>query len=94
MVNINISLTEEAYNFLKSLKGDNKSFSDVVIEMKEKGCYKKGSKEAIKKYFGILKNRDINWEERERKMKEFRDGFNKNLQERLEYNKILKTKTV
>lgn len=83
MVNINISLTEEAYNYLKMLKGKDKSFSDVVIEMKENGCNRKGSKELLMKYYGCLKDKNIDWEEKEKKMKEFREGFNKNLRERL-----------
>ncbi|MEK6860045.1 MAG: antitoxin VapB family protein [Nanoarchaeota archaeon] len=82
MVNINISLTEEAYRFLKTLKGKDKSFSDVVIEMKENECNRKGSKEAIMKFFGCLKDKNIDWDEKEKGMKKFREGFNKNLRER------------
>ncbi len=90
MVNVNISITREAYNFLKGLKGKDKSFSDVIVEMKEEGNSRKGSKERLMKYFGCLKDKNIDWNEREKNMKEFRDGFNKNLGERLEYNKTLK----
>lgn len=81
MVNINISLTEEAYNYLKMLKGRDKSFSDVVIEMK-KDC-NKGNGKSLLKYAGVLKDKGIDWDEKERRMKEFREGFNKNLKERL-----------
>jgi len=79
MVNINISLTEEAYNYLKMLKGKDKSFSDVVIEMKENGCNNKGNKEAIMKFFGCLKDKNIDWVEKEKNMKKFREDFNKRI---------------
>jgi predicted CopG family antitoxin len=82
MVNINISLKEEAYNYLKMLKGNDKSFSDVVIELKN-NSNKKGNKEEIMKFFGCLKDKNIDWNEKEKNMKKFRDGFNKNLRERL-----------
>ena len=36
MVNINISIKEEAYSFLKSFKAKDKSFSDVILEFKKK----------------------------------------------------------
>jgi len=74
MVNINISLTEEAYNYLKMLKGKDKSFSDVVIEMK-KDC-NKGNGKSLLKYAGVLKDKGIDWDEKEKRMKEFREGFN------------------
>ncbi len=79
MVNINISLTEEAYNYLKMLKGKDKSFSDVIADMKESGCVRKGSKEAIMKFFGGLKDKGIDWNEKEKRMKEFREEFNKRM---------------
>jgi len=44
MTNINISLTEDAYNYLKMLKGKDKSFSDVVMDIKSNCENKKGSK--------------------------------------------------
>ena len=80
MVNINISLTKEAYNYLKMLKGKDKSFSDVIIDMKERCHLRKGSKEAIMKYFGCLKDKNIDWDEREKRMKEFREDFNKRVE--------------
>lgn len=76
MANINISITEEAYNFLKMLKGRDKSFSDIIIEMKENCEDRKGSKERIMKFFGALKDKKIDWDEREKRMKEFRESFN------------------
>jgi predicted CopG family antitoxin len=74
MVNINISIKEEAYNFLKSLKGEDKSFSDVIIEMKEEGINRKGSKERLMKYFGCLKD-SKNLDEIEENIKGFREEF-------------------
>ncbi|MBI2653946.1 antitoxin VapB family protein [Candidatus Woesearchaeota archaeon] len=46
-----ISLSEEAYEKLKSKKGDNKSFSDVVIELVDKK-----PKKSIMDLFGVLKD--------------------------------------
>lgn len=71
MVNINISIKKEAYSYLDSLKAKDKSFSDVILEFKERDAGKKGSKEAIMKYFGALK--DLDWEKKEKVMKEFRE---------------------
>jgi predicted CopG family antitoxin len=81
MVNINISLTEEAYNYLKNLKGKDKSFSDVVIEMKEK-CAKKGSKELVMKYFGRIEKSRL--DELEKRTEKIRDDVNRELNERVE----------
>lgn len=72
MVNINISLKEEAYNFLSSLKTKNKSFSDVILEFKEKN-----NNRNIMRFFGALK--DLDWGKKEKSIREFRDSFNKRL---------------
>lgn len=61
------------------LKGKDKSFSDVVIEMKGNECNRKGSKELLMKYFGGLKDKGIDWNEKEKRMKEFREEFNKRI---------------
>ncbi len=45
-----ISLSEEAYGKLKNRKTDDKSFSDVVIELVDKK-----SKRSIMDLFGVLK---------------------------------------
>ncbi len=81
MGSINISLRKEAYEFLKSLKDSNKSFSDVILEFKDNEKVEKGSKEAVLKFFGVLK--DIDWKSREKRMKELRKSFNKRLTERM-----------
>lgn len=83
MVNINISITEDAYKFLKNLKGRDKSFSEVIIEMKENGCYRKGSKEGILRLAGVLK--DVDWKKKEKRMKEFREEFNERINETEKY---------
>ena len=76
MASTNISIKNEAYLFLRSLRGREDSFSDVIMRFKEK----KGSKEAIMKYFGALKNEDIDWAEKEKRMKRLRDSVNKRME--------------
>ena len=76
MASTNISIKNEAYLFLRSLRGRDDSFSDVIMRFKEK----KGSKEAIMKYFGALKNEDIDWAEKEKRMKRLRDSVNKRME--------------
>ena len=79
MVSVNISLTEEAYDYLKMLKGKEKSFSDVVLELKEGSGEKKGSKEAVMKFFGAFKDKGIDWEAKEKRMKAFRNEVEERL---------------
>ena len=74
MGSVNISIKKEAYNFLASLKERDRSFSDVILEFKGRQMERKGSKESIMKFFGVLKN--INWKEREKRMRDFRKEFN------------------
>jgi predicted CopG family antitoxin len=75
MASINISLTEEAYNYLKMLKGKDKSFSDVVLEMKNE-CFKKGSAKSVLRFAGVLKNLDT------KKFDKIREDLNENFKER------------
>ena len=75
MVNINISIKEEAYEFLRTLKGRNKSFSEVILEFKGK----KGNKDVLMSFFGGLANKGIDWDVKEKRMKEFRESFNKRI---------------
>ena len=77
MASINISLREEAYEFLKARKTDNKSFSDVVLEFKGNTMMEKGSKEAVLRFFGGLEH--VDWESRENAMKRFRKNFARRL---------------
>ncbi len=76
MVSINISIKREAYNFLKSLKTKDKSFSDIILELKENKGEKRSAKSLLR-FAGALK--DIDWEERGRRMKDFRKSFNERL---------------
>ena len=71
MVNINISIKDEAYNFLKNLKSKDKSFSDVILDFKKEH-------DSIMKFFGILK--DADWNEREKNMKGLRGSISRRLQ--------------
>ena len=84
MASVNISLTKEAYNYLKMLKGKDKSFSEVVLEIKGER-FKKGSKENILRFAGGLKNSNINWNEFEKNITEFRKGFDKRVEETINY---------
>lgn len=77
MVNINISLRKEAYDFLNSLKTKNKSFSEVILDFK-KDKYEKGNAKSLLRFAGILKN--VDWEEREKEMKALRKDFDKRIE--------------
>lgn len=70
MPSINISLKREAYEFLKNLKSEDKSFSDVILGFKKE-------KDDIMRFFGVLKSAD--WDEKETNMKNLRASFNKRL---------------
>lgn len=70
MSSINISVKKEAYNFLRNLKTRDKSFSDVILSFKKE--------HGIMRFFGIF--RDIDWDAREKNMKNLRGSFNKKLQ--------------
>lgn len=78
MPSINISIRKEAYEFLKSFKTKDKSFSDVILELKE-NKHEKGSAKSLLRFAGALKN--LNWDEKEKRMKEFRHSFNKRIEE-------------
>lgn len=71
MGSVNISLKEDAYEFLRSLKSVNQSFSDVVLG------FKKSEGQNVLRFFGVLK--DANWEKKERVHKELRDEFEERL---------------
>ena len=63
MVNVNISIKEEAYRYLKSLKSKDKSFSQVILEFKK-------NNRNILRFFGVLK--EVDFDSRAKKMAEFR----------------------
>ena len=78
MSSVNISIREEAYRFLKSLKSRDKSFSDVILKFKEE----KGKKNNIMRLFGVLSDKGIDWKAKEKRMKRFRDSFSRRLSKR------------
>ena len=78
MSSINISIRKEAYEFLKSFMAKDKSFSDVILELKE-NKYEKGSVKSLLRFAGVLKNMD--WDDKEKRIKEFRHSFNKRIEE-------------
>ncbi len=68
-----ITVTESAYNALRNLKGEDESFSEVIIRVTK-------GKANIEKYFGVLKKEDA---ERIRgSIKEFRKKADKDYGER------------
>jgi len=72
MGSMNISIKQEAYDLLKMLKHENKSFSDVIIELvSEKG---KGNSKDIVKLWGCLKeNGSDYWSQRKKDYKKIRE---------------------
>ena len=70
MTSINISLKREAYTILKQRKAKNESFSDVIVSRFK-------TKSNPLDFFGVLKDKD--WLVAEKKMKSFRESFNKQL---------------
>ncbi|MBD3204114.1 hypothetical protein GF327_07495 [Candidatus Woesearchaeota archaeon] len=69
MTSINISIKEEAYDFLKKLKTKDKSFSDVILGFKKESD--------IMNFFGALKNK--NWDKKKKRMKSLRESFERRL---------------
>lgn len=70
MGSINISIKKEAYEFLKNLKSSDKSFSDVILNFKKE-------QNNIMRFFGVLK--DMDWDEKEKQMKNLRSSFGRRL---------------
>ncbi len=75
MGSMNISIKDEAYRFLASLKKNSESFSDVILRFKTH----EENKDKILAFFGILSGKDIDWKEKEERMKSFRDSFSNRL---------------
>lgn len=74
MSSMNISIRKEAYDFLRSLQSGRKSFSEVILGLKEKQ-ERKGNKEAVLSYFGAVENKKIDLKKTEKNIKEFREEF-------------------
>lgn len=81
MGSVNIAIRDEAYQFLKSMMKKDESFSDVILKLKGK----KGNKENVMRLFGALKDEDIDWEVKEKRMKEFRDSVEKRIEQTTKY---------
>ena len=79
MTNINISIREEAYQFLKSLKTGNRSFSDIIL-----GFKKVKSKDNLMSFFGAMHDMKIDWYTKEKTMKEFRSSFGRRITKTIE----------
>lgn len=76
MANINISLKKDAYEFLKSLKSKDRSFSDVILEFKNSG-----TNNNIMGLFGGLKELNIDYKSKEKRMAMFRESFGRKVRE-------------
>jgi len=76
---VNISLTKEAYEYLKRLKGKNRSFSDVVLEFKDRKVEVDRSGKALLKFAGISKRLGGDRVLMEKRIREFRESFHKRL---------------
>ena len=72
MGSINISIRKEAYEYLESLKSDNKSFSDVILGFKRES--------SPLDFFGALK--DKKWKEAEERMRGLRTSLSERIHDR------------
>ncbi|MBW3019473.1 antitoxin VapB family protein [Candidatus Woesearchaeota archaeon] len=70
MASMNIAIKEEAYRFLKSIKSENDSFSDAILQFKNR-------ERGVMRFFGVLRN--IDWKKRETHMKALRESFEERL---------------
>jgi len=87
MSSTNISVKDEAIRFLNSLKGKDESYSDVILKFKEKNA---SNGKALLRFAGTL--REIDWDEREKSMKEFRESFEKRIEETVRYREEVRKK--
>ena len=77
MGSVNISIKKEAYEFLKSLKAEDESFSDVILELRENKSSKKGSFEAIMDCLNDFDSESVDWEEFESRIRKNREKSKK-----------------
>ena len=81
MGSMNISIKKEAYDLLSALKGKDKSFSDVIIEVVNKR--KKGNSKDIMKFAGILREKEGDyWKGRKKDYEKIRKDLNSELDNR------------
>tara|TARA_Y100000310_G_C20305265_1_gene633651 strand:+ start:191 stop:469 length:279 start_codon:yes stop_codon:yes gene_type:complete len=84
MGSMNISIKEDAYKFLRSMKGRDESFSDVILGFKEKKTSNgKMLVELRNKYDEKLK--DIDFSDVEKNIKGFREEVEERMDETAEY---------
>ncbi|MDA3837309.1 MAG: antitoxin VapB family protein [Nanoarchaeota archaeon] len=80
MGSMNISIKQEAYDLLCSLKGKGKSFSDIIIEVVNE---KEKRNRDIMKFAGVLKERgETYWKDRENEYKDVRESLDSELESR------------
>ncbi len=85
MASHNIAIKDEAYRFLKSLKAGDKSFSDVILELRKEDEENRGTGKSLLKFAGAMNHLNIDWDAKERRIKEFRENFNKRMEDTARY---------
>lgn len=60
-----------------------KLFLETYKTAEEIKMKRKGSKENVLRFAGVLKDSDTDWDEKEKRMKKFRASFNKRLSSRV-----------
>lgn len=73
MASINISLRKEAYEFLRTLKTGSKSFSDVILELRERRRDRESARSLLR-FAGVLNKAGVDWKEKEKRTRAFRDA--------------------
>lgn len=81
MGSMNISIKKEAYDFLKSLKSKDESFSDVILDFRENKNSRKGSFEVIKECLNDFDSESVDWDEIENRIKINRESSKKRIEE-------------
>ncbi|MEK6927693.1 MAG: antitoxin VapB family protein [Nanoarchaeota archaeon] len=76
MGSVNIAIKDEAYEFLSSLRKKNESFSEIILNFKNK---KKGDALDLLKFFDNKRfpRPKVDWKDKEERMKDFRESFDK-----------------
>ncbi len=87
MVNINISIKREAYEFLKSFKTRDKSFSDVILGFRENGRDRSGK--SLLRFAGAWKHlKEDEIKEMEKRINSVRRKSTMDLLKNLEKNDL------
>lgn len=77
----NISIKEDVVKYLDSLKSKDESYSDVILKLKER----RGTNGPALLQFMNDHKINVDWTEQEKNIKEFRDSFEKGIQETIKY---------